>query len=1761
MAEPIATELPQPQRLTVGETPVYFKKPLEVNGQQVSELTIKGASTRGKDGIDSSVLLINEQSRRRGEEGQAFAKPLTNVSAMEEVDWEKVGGVQYTMPDGSIHTITKDQLSLVKPELQALPTTPSSQETPIEQPASLPQSPSREAGSGSARQFPEPKLARSILETYSGEPTTLTIVGLKAYETRAHDLADKAMQLKTSLGERIWKQGIGPAYFHEQARQYYDQMLKAAQSPFAEQSIKIAEAAGKNRYQELLKNKNFLTRPTRQFIEWMKDTLGVQTLSQKFALEEIAHMRETGEIKERETFDREAGAIRKRFEQDVDIQDQFIRGSLGEKLTILDPANAEYKPLVDVVKRLVKQYATGDIATKKDFDKVTDELFQKHLKTARRDVFDQAELYTSSLFEVAENLRAKASHEGGLAAVDAQLESMQVRLGMGVMGEATALVPSDVEKGTKAVVRAVDWMEKKGIIGPFTFNEATVASAVALSLSLSFLPRMGLSTLANGVFTLGGGSAVGGLFAGLREYRNLEKEYLTHIRERESGLTFAPDAKRRAWMEKFMVGQRSADDLITAIRTPIYESDGKTLRSSLTTDELRTSMANLADAKARRTLSGRTDSQRVGLIQFTGRDNIETQRTALDVTIAQAEKDLTSHLASHPEVTGPGPVNRSVGEFITDLTAAQTRILNEGLSRVAGLDDPIKVTLGLLDKYNPEVDIMRRRFPLIGADQKTGAKAQGLEQIFAEFRRAARGEAVKKGLQVGLTSAALGFISREVMQTGLETGAAVMTKEPVFGPPVHIGNADYQFANGLHISGNNLVDAKGNTVIEKFNEILTNPNHAAYIKDGILTQEGKDLLIKQAHEYKLDFPAAIKTSFAFSGQTHVITNPAGGNVISVPKELDWQIISGSKQLVLHAKDAQGQPLDQILYTQTDDKPVRSLESIMADHPRLIYRPPEELLPSPVKLESFRLDALPPTQLADSSYTFPYAMLPSGSKLVEIAPPAPLFPGSHLFNLVDANGKTILSEIEIDKFGAISNIDKLNESALAHANNLRVDLDGLPPIVTGTEAESAVTGEFTKSVGDMGSTPGARGVWNWMLETMQGKDVKHLMPATNLTKNLFRGYEENVIDKGNIFLTDPNGQATQVSNAMNLPYGAMGNGYEFHNLPKSLFFDQPINGKVPLVELGKLMDRAIDIKEIQGFDFNIVTAAELKMSQQEFDVLKAAYDIGRVGNVATEAQVKMFMEYMGSTGGGAAEKTVTLFRPVIEQVTTETLPAHVVGVSGEHVSNLIAIHEAITVPELPYLPHTLLWRNPLEAPMLHVMPGITPPEFTPPEYFTYGGEQVFLTKNEYEVRRSPRFTNPEMKLNQQEELAWYLASLTAEDRAHLDILLSQHNSPIPDTVNAVIAIPANKEGLNIYTTLSQYAKQKDLKDAVLDPSTYQIVIYDNRVSGTTPDATRTEVMRFKNEHPEMNIVYLEHVLDQKPTIGRIRRNLTNSILKRMEQRNLSLPPVAIISNDADSINIPDRYVATVMDTFAHNARLDAITGRYDFPQEVYKNYPVLFATERAWQLMDAIVRHNEQSGVPQLMGANSAAQAGTLAAIGGYNPKSTLGEDLEVGWMIQAARKSDPTRFHFSNALKLETDPRRAIYKYLQGAGLLDRYTDFADNSEIRGLSWQEMATRAEEAYSREKLAESLTRMRNELYPWLKKSNPEALDRYFKRAMDFLGVTFELHDDKVTITDDSVLRAGINVNLTPEQVVKNEIAPPAGPPSTPSNPSVLEASSL
>ena len=45
------------------------------------------------------------------------------------------------------------------------------------------------------------------------------------------------------------------------------------------------------------------------------------------------------------------------------------------------------------------------------------------------------------------------------------------------------------------------------------------------------------------------GAVAGGTFAGFREYGALQRDYLTHLREREAGDTFGESMKRRNFFE------------------------------------------------------------------------------------------------------------------------------------------------------------------------------------------------------------------------------------------------------------------------------------------------------------------------------------------------------------------------------------------------------------------------------------------------------------------------------------------------------------------------------------------------------------------------------------------------------------------------------------------------------------------------------------------------------------------------------------------------------------------------------------------------------------------------------------------------------------------------------------------------------------------------------------------------------------------------------------------------------------------------------------------------------------------------------------------------------------------------------------------------------------------------------------------------------------------------------------------------------------
>ncbi|MBI2405195.1 hypothetical protein HYV22_03385 [Candidatus Gottesmanbacteria bacterium] len=230
-------------------------------------------------------------------------------------------------------------------------------------------------------------------------------------------------------------------------------------------------------------------------------------------------------------------------------------------------------------------------------------------------------------------------------------------------------------------------------------------------------------------------------------------------------------------------------------------------------------------------------------------------------------------------------------------------------------------------------------------------------------------------------------------------------------------------------------------------------------------------------------------------------------------------------------------------------------------------------------------------------------------------------------------------------------------ALSQKNfNLTVDEHALSPI----EVEPGVSGTFDKAVGDMGATHGARGPWGWLEEPMQDptSGISHQVPATNLTKNLFRGWEENV-------------------QGHHVDYTTLSNKFIFKDLPNGLFGDDA------LPRIGHVMDEAIKLREVDNIPLN--TMDELH---------RLAYEIGRVGRVPTADEVNRFMELLG---GG---EKVTPFETIVKL--QELIPAVPPVEVTPPVEQLAVPPVEVTAPPIP-----VGWHRPLEEFVATTVPQAAP----------------------------------------------------------------------------------------------------------------------------------------------------------------------------------------------------------------------------------------------------------------------------------------------------------------------------------------------------------------------------------------------------------------------------------------------------------------------
>lgn len=1746
MAEPLprpqSPEAAKPQSIIVGETAIYLTTPQQITGKEISYITILGADKRANDGVGSAVPLVKEASRKKGEEGKLIDKPLTNVNAFDEIPWDKLSGVQWTDEAGTPHVITKESLSL-EPKTAAAPTpkapevagTPvAATETPVEA-AAVTEQPAVEQPAPAVPEAPTPtptKDAREILETLKEDPNTITIVGLKAYETRALDLADRSMQKLSSpsaearatanrnLWEKtkdavhgihefvftnVWKQSVGGIYFHEKSRQYYMDMLKTAETPFAEEAIRLAERRATDRYNNKLADANFLVRAGTRAADWFKDKVGMRTSIQTMALEEIGAMRLTGEIKGLETFEREAKAVRARFGTDLENADQFIRTQLGEKLEILDPTKEEHKPLVEGIQTLLKQYASGEIADKTEFDNRTKEFFKATLKDTRPDIFAEAELYSSSLYEVAEILRTKMSHEAGLANIDEAIAGMQIRLGLGQMGEVTSLEPTAVEKGVGQIREIAEWLNKKNVLVPLLFNEATIGSGVALALSaVNFLktaPFKAVAGITGPLGSLTGGALAGGLFAGWREYGQLNKDYMTHLRERETGAQFTETQKRRAWFEKFAVKQRRADEMIGSLSATLYENDA--LKANLTDDELRSAFATVADLHARKAVS-ETGPKRIGMIQFSSRETIESERAALDLTANKALADLDTYLSTHAEQSATVLGGNTFPEFMEKLTVSQTQVLREGVNTLDALDDPIKLTLNLVSSYAPEVDIVKRRWPFASKALSGEEKAMGLDAILEEFKAEARVEAVKYGVKAGVVGAAVGAAVQGIAQIG-------------HGDTITRGAAE--LSDKAHATG------------------------TAHIE---LSPPSADHVVSLGPDAAHQVPYQLPKELTLTPHTD-----SAGKVLYDAK-LDQNLIANLR----------GQE-DVVLGTNmTEDQVRKTLEkaglTFVEPHKAGDIITDTRIGAGPAEIVASTQEKVIIPGLVDPSGKPIEAGLPQDFSMKQV--------GDH-WQILDAD-KHVVTNIKLTDTGEFAGdnaaFNKLQKDLLEKGFKMNDDAvlrtveAPSPFIFTRTEMPAEAAVDRMGGTIDLNKELGGGGLWDHFLSKAEGD---HPIATTNAVKNMFRLYEQyevpHTTDGLPTNVTFDN--ADHVAQLRDATFGENA-VKEFDisrispdahiNVPKELFSDEAI------ARFSNLNDRAIDNYEVliaRGMSpMDALRSLENGDQSDKIDalMLRLGY-FGRDADLPSKTEMALLFKEMGAS---AAPESPTP-APVTEVIQkTDTYEIHRFSLSRVHTEDApmgqILASKALDIPynvettvipgtpapELPWVPIFIPYRHVLEAlPVEGLGPNVLSGDML---LSPFGYEEAFINREALAARTSPRLKeNPQAKLNEREEIDWYLSTLSPEETQMLEDLKAQENPAVNPDVRAVVTIPLVQNGSTIYDRLNNYAAQTNADGTPFDLKRTEFVIYEatitpptGSVNQTLPGNTKAEIERFKAEHPDMQVVYVTRDYQDAPTSGQVKRDMTNFTLSRLASRPAEAPEAVVIAENSTGRPIEATYLSSIIDAIDANPALDMVSGTYQLPPETYATYPMLFAHHRAFEVLDALVRHGEAQSVPAVFQGNLAVRAGTLAAVGGYNQASPFLEERELAWMVTEARGT-PDVAAVLPTLTATMDPKETIYMQLQQLGLAEPAAPLENNEVYKNMTWEEMGKIASEQFTKEHLETHLTNMYDHMYPSLKSGHPERFDGYFNRALDSLGLTYEIKDGKVNLLDTTNL--GANMSVAPD----------------------------
>lgn len=280
-------------------------------------------------------------------------------------------------------------------------------------------------------------------------------------------------------------------------------------------------------------------------------------------------------------------------------------------------------------------------------------------------------------------------------------------------------------------------------------------------------------------------------------------------------------------------------------------------------------------------------------------------------------------------------------------------------------------------------------------------------------------------------------------------------------------------------------------------------------------------------------------------------------------------------------------------------------------------------------------------------------------------------------------------------------------------------------------------------------------------------------------------------------------------------------------------------------------------------------------------------------------------------------------------------------------------------------------------------------------------------------------------------------------------------PLDPQIKAVLVIPAYQEGDIIARTLQRYSSCAGM-------SRVAILVLENLPVGARRDQTLSQIELFRRRRPDVALYHVYKPFAEKMPIGYIRKYAADLAI-RIKHRAASRDNFVLVGGDADCVDVNRSFFASILGAFHDNESLDAVELGMDVPLSYRTAFPTQWVMQRlfdfSWMYMRRRINPNRSI---RMYGPASAIKCSSYLMIKGFNPRTNLCEDLQLGWLLDEARRSAAPAggfFDYLGRARIVTSPRRTLGACLSNVAHLDIYDSFYEEESIRRCRWEDLVDR------------------------------------------------------------------------------------------------------